>query len=111
MARSTAVLNIDLSSVESPPQLSALVEKRSIDAKIAEIQQHCPGIDLSPRAAGISLRWLSALPLQLQTLEENYVDTKRKWEMRANDIKALVPYYRAVMKLYKESRVSHPSMS
>ncbi len=108
MARPTADLDLDLSLVGAPPQLSALVEKGSLEAKLEEIQRHCAGIDLSPRAAGIAMRWLSALPLQIQTLEENHADTKRKWEIRARDIKALVPYYRAVLKLYKEYKVSTP---
>ena len=108
MSRPTAVIAFDLSSVEAPPQLSALVDNKTIEAKLAEIQQHCPNIDLSPRAAGINLRWLSSLPLQVQTLEENHADTKRKWAMRASDIKALMPYYRAVLKLYKEHTVNPP---
>ena len=108
MSRPTAVIAFDLSSVEAPPQLSTLVDNKTIEAKLAEIQQHCPNIDLSPRAAGINLRWLSSLPLQVQTLEENHADTKRKWAMRASDIKALMPYYRAVLKLYKEHTVNPP---
>ena len=101
-------LALNLSSVEGSPQLSALTDKKALQAKIEEIQQRCLGIDLSPASATRALRWLSGLPLQLQTLEENYADTKRKWAMRENDIKSLMPYYRAVLKLYKEHTVNPP---
>ena len=98
-------MGLDFSPLSGTPQLSALVDKRALQAKLAELQERCPGVDLSPHSANVNLRWLAGLPLQLQRLDNNYNDTIQKWRMRERDINALKFYYEMVLRLEKIAKV------